>query len=218
MTTPRARLLAISGATLALIVAGTAVVSAHPGDRGFGPGQGGDRIEQGFGPGRGGDRSERGFGPMNEGKRMAGLRGLMNEHVDSFVRRETTVETEDGIVTKRVDHGTATSTSDTTIEYTLATGETVTVSVDDDTQVIGFGEQTIERGLRSRTRMLPAEITLSDVAAGSQIGVWADSQDDGSFLAERIVVRPDPAAQDEADAADDATALEDSASVPVTDA
>jgi hypothetical protein len=207
-TNPRARLLAISGATLALVVAGGAVASAHPGE----PGGRGD------GPGRGGQQFERGMGRPAQG--MPGLRGFMGDTAGTVVRRETILQTDTGVITERVDNGTATSATDTAIEYTLATGETASATVDADTQIIAFSEDTVQRGLRSRTRMLPAEIAITDVTAGAQIGVWAESQDDGSFLAQRIVVQPDvaqAAAADDTAAGAEATASAEASSAPVTE-
>jgi hypothetical protein len=154
---------------------------------------------------------------------MPGMRGVLGDATGSVVRRETILQTDAGVITERIDNGTATSATDTTIEYTLATGETVSATVDADTQVIAFSEDTMQRGLRSRTRMLPAEIAITDVTAGAQIAVWAESQDDGSFLAQRIVVQPDVAQTGAADvaadgaAADDATTSVDATSMPVTE-
>ena len=51
-----------------------------------------------------------------------------------------------------------------------------------------------------RERLVPETVALADLAADTDVVVWAESQADGTFLAQRIVVRP------AADAtADDAT-------------
>jgi len=215
MQTSKTRLMAISGATLALIVAGTAAVSAHP-DRG-------DRGDQRGGKGRigAGFRQQLGSGALRDR-----AFDRIGAKVDSFIRTETTFEDDDGLVTKRVDNGTVSGASDAALEYTLATGETASVSTDDDTQVVAFSEQTVEVGRRgiSRERMVPEQVALADIEAGSEVVVWSESQDDGSFLAGRIVVQPvldedsdemtDAATTDETEDA----AVDDSAAAPATDA
>jgi len=215
MQTSKTRLMAISGATLALIVAGTAAVSAHP-DRG-------DRGDQRGGKGHigAGFRQQLGAGALRDR-----AFDRIGAKVDSFVRTETTFEGDDGLVTKRVDNGTVSGASDAGLEYTLATGETASVSTDDDTQVVAFSLQTVEVGRRSisRERMVPGQVALADIEAGSEIIVWAESQEDGSFLAERIVVQPvmDEGTDETADEAvtdetEDAV-VDDSAAAPATDA
>ena len=210
--TPRSRLIAISGATLALVVAGGAVASAHPG---------GDADQRGFGPARGqlfqrgAERMGHGFAGLG-----GGLRDAFGAGINSIIRHETVLQTEDGVMTRRQDNGTVTSATDTAVAYTLATGETVEVSIDDETQVIAFSEETIERGFRSRIRMIPSEIAVTEVASGSEVTVLSESQDDGSFVAQRIVIRPDLEEPTATDAETDANAAADAAaeSVPATDA
>jgi hypothetical protein len=188
MNTPRTRVLAVSGATLALIVAGTAVVSAHPG---------GERGERG-------QRGERGRSAERFEGRSGGIRGQIRQRiggqVDDFVRRETMVQTEDGTTVRRVDNGTLDGASATTLDYTLSTGETVSVTIDDDTQAVAFAapEENAEGEGRRRfrgPRLRPSEVAVSDIEAGSQIIVWTESQDGDSFLAQRVVVRPDVQAE-----------------------
>ena len=217
MQTSRTRIMALSGATLALIVAGTAAVSAHPGDRG-------DRGDRG-GFGRGGFG---GFGGFERG----GLFGLRDDlrmgiagQLDQFVRRETTVETDDGLVTQRVDNGTATATGEASLDYSLASGETASVVTDDETEVVAFSEQTVELGRRgiARQRLVGELIELGDVAAGSEIVVWSGSQADGSFLAQRIVVRPvadatEAASTDDESAGEGESTSEDATTGTVSDA
>ncbi len=138
------------------------------------------------------------------------------------MRRETTVQLEDGVVTRRVDNGTVSATSDTSLDYALATGESASVTTDEDTQVVAFTEQTVERRGHTRTRLAPEEVALADIESGSQVVVWAQSQDDGTFLAQRIVIRPmldeatDAADIDSADV--DAAVVDDALFAPVTEA
>jgi hypothetical protein len=190
MQTSRSRLLAISAATLALIVAGSASVAAHPGNRDDGYGMGQGRT---WGPGLGSDVRGDAWGAYGARLGMA---------FEGLIRRETIYETADGLVTQRMDNGTVSSIAESALEYSLANGETASVSTDADTQVISFGEQTVQVGRRglSRTRMVPQTIELADVSAGSQVVVWAQSQDDGTFLAQRIVVQP---LTDDTDAAEE---------------
>jgi hypothetical protein len=213
MNDQRRRLLAISGATFALIVAGTAAVSAHPGEDewGMGPGFGrdhmGGRFQQGDVPGLG-----RG-GWMGRGGMGLGL-----DDVDAFVRRETTLDLgEDGIVTQRVDHGTVASVAEAGLTYALATGEEASITTDADTQVIALSEPATDdmRPFGRGMRMTVEEVALADVAAGSEVVVWAQSQEDGTFLAQRIVIH---AAADEAAATDAAEGTSDSSTDTSTDA
>jgi hypothetical protein len=140
------------------------------------------------------------------------------------VRRETTFEAEAGLVTRRVDNGTVSSAAGGSLDYSLATGESATVTTDDDTSVIAYSEQTVEIGRRgfSRDRLVPEEIELADIESDAEIVVWAESQDDGTFLAQRIVVQPAAEADTEEMTDDvgatDAEAADDSAIAPATDA
>jgi hypothetical protein len=197
----KTRLMAISGATLALIVAGTAAVSAHPGD---GDQRGGDR-----GQGRVGIGAKQNINEMRG--QLGGMRGQlggMHEALDDFERRETTVQTADGVSIHRVEQGVVESASDAGLGFTLGSGEVVTVTIDDDTEVIALEEQTVERGRRSRERMVPTEIELTDIEAGTEIMVWSDSEDGDAFVAQRIVVEPDidEAADEATDAESEAVA------------
>jgi hypothetical protein len=195
--------MAISAATMALIVAGSATVAAHPRDRDdrFGVGQG--RI---WAPGQ--------QGYDLRGEVWAGLGARLGMAFDGFVRRETTYQTDDGMVTQRVDSGTVSSVSEAAIGYSLANGEVASVGTDEDTQVISVSEQTVEVGRRgfSRQRLVPESIGLGDITAGSEVVVWAESGDDGTFLAQRIVIQPvtddaaDEAAVDTEADSEDATA------------
>ena len=186
MQTSRTRLAAVTAATLALVISGTAAVSARPGDRedfpgnGMGMGQmGGPGWDDMGGPGQGGLMR----GPMG---------GMFDEALDGFVRHETIYQTADGVVTRRTDMGTVASTGETSLEYTLATGETASVTTDDATEILSVGTQTVELGNsgRMRERWVPETVALADLAADTNVVVWAESQADGSFLAQRILVRP----------------------------
>ena len=43
------------------------------------------------------------------------------------------------------------------------------------------------------------EIAVADVAVGADVMVWSESQDDGSFLAQRVAVLPAAATTDSTD-------------------
>ena len=118
--------------------------------------------------------------------------GLLGAAVDGFVREEMTFQTDSGLVTRRTDQGTVDSVGEASVEYTLATGETASVTTDDNTEILTASTETVELGNsgRTRDRLVPQAVALTDVAAGAQIVVWAEFQADGSFLAQRIVVRP----------------------------
>jgi hypothetical protein len=221
MTTSRTRLMAITGATLALVMVGTAVTAAHGrgGDRGYGYGSGPGRYVEPFRQG--------GLGPL-------GLRGLRMGLSDSIVRTETTVDLgDDGIVTHRADNGSVTSATDTALEYTLATGETASVTIGEDTAAWALSQASSTTSLRPsrRVRLAAEAIAPADIAVGSAIMVTATSQEDGSFLATRIVVKPAAEASDEgtesadtttedaaADATEDASAVEAALAEAATDA
>jgi hypothetical protein len=225
MQTSRTRLSAVSAATLALVIAGGAAVSANPGDREDFPGRGmgmgmGMGMDQMGGPGSDGmgwgDMG--GFGP---GDGMRGpMGGMLADTANGFVRSESVFQTADGTVTRRIDMGTVASTGDASLEYTLATGETASVTTDDATQVVTLGTQSVELGNsgRTRDRLIPEAATLADLAAGTEVLVWAESQADGTFLAQRIVVPPaadatsDTAPEADTGAASDGSASDGSAS------
>jgi hypothetical protein len=194
------RLAAISAATMALVLAGSAAVSAHPNDRE-------DAMGNGLGLGRMGGLGWDDMGGFGEqGGRRGPLGGMFDEATDSFIRHETVYQTEDGTVTRRTDQGVVAGTADASLEYTLVTGASVAVTTDDATEIVSLGSETVELGRsgRMRERLVPESITLADLTAGSQVVVWAESQADGTFLAERIVLRP-------ADEADDALGTDESA-------
>lgn len=221
MQTTKIRLAAVSAATLALAIAGTAAVAAHPGDRE-------DFWGDEMGPGRMG-----GFGRGDmEGLGRAGgapgrLGGMFAEATDGFVRHETIYQTEDGTVIHRTDAGTVASTGEASLEYTLATGETASLSTDDATEIVSLSVESFELGRsgRTRDRLVPEPVALADLAVGTEVLVWSQSQADGTFLAQRIVVRPaaeitaDDAAVDESGEDDAASGItEVPASAAPTDA
>jgi hypothetical protein len=197
MQTSRTRLIAVAATTLTLVASAGAAVAANHDDDDELFGFGGERLrplEQRFRP------FEQRLDRRSDAR--LGVRGLVAGAFDGLVRSETTFQTDDGIVTRRVDNGAVSSTSDDGLEYSLATGEVASVRTDDDTQVIAFSEESVDFGRGfSRTRLVPEAIAIGDIAAGSEVVVWALAQEDGSFLAERIVVRP--ATDDTADAAED---------------
>jgi hypothetical protein len=190
MQASRKRWITAGAASLALVVAGAASVAAHPG--------GGDDGPFGFGGGLFRQRLERG------GRFLAS---------DGFVRSETTYQAKDGTVTtQRVDNGTVSAVSESSLDYTLATGETVTVTIGEDTEVVAFTTETVDfgRGFH-RDRLVGESIAVTDIVAGSEVAVAAESQADGTFLAGRIIVQP---TEDEAAAEDDAGTEDDMADDP----
>ena len=77
------------------------------------------------------------MGGLGRGGLMRGpMGGMFDEAMDGFVRHETIYQTEDGTVTRRTDMGTVASTGETSLEYTLATGETASVTTDDATEIV----------------------------------------------------------------------------------
>jgi hypothetical protein len=199
MSKNRTRLTAIAGTTMALALAGTAAVSAAgPRDQDEMRGSGG----WGMRPGSHGMRGD--FG---------GLRGL-----DSDVERtERTVQTADGTTSTRVEQGVADSASDTSLSFSLGSGESVTVVIDEDTQIYALEESefTSRRG-GTFTRLVPTEVAAADITAGADVVVWSDSEDGADFVASRVVIEPAATAEDTTDAdasaepaTDDAAAVED---------
>jgi hypothetical protein len=199
MRTHRNRLLAVSAATLALIVAGTAAVGAHPrdDDRGFRGERMRDRIE-----------TMRGAWGVDARIGAAAIRG----DLEDFERREVTTQTADGIDARRVEQGIVESVGDDELTFSLGSGEVVAVVIDDDTQAVAFEEQevTTRRGW-SRTRLAPAEVETADIEVGTGVLIWSDSEDGADFVASRIVIQPPEADDTEAEteeAEDDVAAEE----------
>jgi hypothetical protein len=193
----------ITGATLALVMAGTAVVSANGGRD--------DHDERGFGhgrPGRGIMRDALGPGFPGFGGRLGGGLGF---GIDGVVRSETTGDLgQAGFRTRRIAVGTVTSASDTELAYTLATGESATVGADEDTEVLAVSRDAEDGGdgpLRRRMVSLD-EIALAEVPADADVIVWSEAGDEGTFVAQRVIVRPSADATAAADdgAADDGAA------------
>ena len=180
------RTTAVVGATMALVLAGTAAVAAHPGDR----------------DDRGMQRGQAGIGALKDGG-MLGARGLggMRGALEDFERREVTLQTADGVSANRIEQGTVDSVADDALTFSLASGEVVTVAIDDDTEAVAFEEQevTTRRGW-SRTRLAPSEIEAADIEAGVEIVVWSGSEDGADFVASRIAIQPAEEATDDAEA------------------
>jgi len=210
------RTAAIVGTTLALVLAGTAAVSAAgPRDDDRGPGVAGrgmagmdnrwggemmhgDRGMMRGEPGVGGMRGEPGVGGMRGEPGLGGLRGIGAD----FERTERTVQTADGMTSVRVEQGIADSASDSSLSFSLGSGETVSVVIDEDTEVYALEEQevTSNRGW-SRTRMVPTQVDAAAIEAGSEVVVWSDSEDGADFVASRVLIQP--AAADDTVAADE---------------
>jgi len=201
------RTAAIVGTTLALVLAGTAAVSAAgPRDDDRGPGFAG-RGMAGMDNRWGGEmmhgdrgmmRGEPGVGGMRGEPGLGGMRGIGAD----FERTERTVQTADGMTSVRVEQGTADSASDSSLSFSLGSGETVSVVLDEDTEVYALEEQevTSNRGW-SRTRMVPTQVDAAAIEAGSEIVVWSDSEDGADFVASRVLIQP--AAADDTVAADE---------------
>ena len=112
--------------------------------------------------------------------------------MDGLVRSETTVDLgEAGFLTRRIDDGTVTSASDTELTYTLATGESTTVTTDEDTEVLAVTEDAeSDTGTLRRREMSLDEIALADIPADADVIVWSEAGEDGAFVAQRVIVRP----------------------------
>jgi hypothetical protein len=91
-----------------------------------------------------------------------------------------------------------TGVTEASLSYTLATGESVTLTADADTMVAALGEGTTFR----RFRVNVDEIELAEIAAGSEVVAWSVGQEDGSFVAQRIMVLPSETASDDAGTTD----------------
>jgi len=183
------RILALASATLALVIASTAAVAAH-----------GPRDDDGFGRGGG-----MGMGWQGD-LEMPGLRSRLGlgirGAIEDIERQETTIQTADGVTSYRVERGVADVVSDAGIDFTLASGETVSVGIDDDTAVIAFEEQTVTRRGWSRAHLAPTAVEPGDVGAGSEIIVWSSSEDGADFVASRVVIQPVQDATEDGEAGD----------------
>ena len=188
----------VIGATMALVMAGTAAVSAAPGDR---DDRGSKRGKAGIGAQMGGVNMP---GARGLARGMGGLRGIDED----FERRETTVQTADGVTSKRVEQGAVDSTAADALTFSLASGESVTVVIDGDTQLVAFEEKDVTVRGWSRTRLAPTEVEADAIEAGAEIVVWSDAEEGADFVASRVVVKP----------AEDADAAEADAEVADTDA
>ena len=134
----RRRWLTVGVASLALMVAGTASVAARPGE-------GNDPSGFGFG------------GPFRQRLEM---RDMLRGGWGGFVRTETTYQTDEGgFVTRRIDDGTLSAATDASLDYTLATGEAASVTLDADTEVVAFTSESVDfgRGFH-RERLVGEEI------------------------------------------------------------
>jgi hypothetical protein len=212
MNTPRKRFAVVTGTALALVISGASMVSAQTdtttpqqvplqGIESIGGDQ--DGMTHGFGGDRGG-RGGRGFGGDMDGR--GGLRGAILERYDGLVSQTVVrVDADGNVLTDKVEHGTVAAVADGAITIDLATGESVTIATDANTTAYSW--DTTGRPTRS-------EIALADIAAGSDVMVWSESQDDGSFLAQRVAVLPAATATDDG-ATDDGTTPEASPAATV---
>ena len=190
MQNRKTRILAMAGATLALVIASTAAVAAH-----------GPRDDDGFG--RGGGMGMQGWQGDLE---MPGLRGGLGLGIqgafEDVERQETTIQTADGVTSYRVERGVADVVSDAGIDFTLASGEAVSVGIDDDTAVIALEEQDVTMRGWSRAHLAPTAVEPGDIEAGSEIIVWSSSEDGAAFLASRVVIQPVLDATEDVEAGD----------------
>jgi hypothetical protein len=184
------RTLALAGATLALVIASTAAVAAH-----------GPRDEDGFGQGGG-----MGMQGWQGDLEMPGLRGGLGLGIqgafEDVERQETTIQTADGVTSYRVERGVADVVSDASIDFTLASGEAVSVGIDDDTAVIALEEETVTMRGWSRAHLAPTAVEPGDIEAGSEIIVWSSSEDGAAFVASRVVIQPVLDATEDVEAGD----------------
>ena len=178
-------------------MAGTAAVSAHPG---------GDDD-------RGMQRGKAGMGAKMGGQGMAGIRGMggLRGMAEDFERRETTLQTADGTIVRRVEQGAVDSAAADALSFSLESGEAVTVVIDEDTQVYALEEQEVSRRGWERTRLAPTEVEAEAIEAGAEVFVWSDAEDGAEFVASRVVIQP--AEEAEADEAAEAEADEAAAEV-----
>ena len=184
------RVTAVVGTTMALVIAGTAAVAAAgPRDR---------DDSRGFGKmGPGAQQGAKMPGARAMGGMMGGMGGGMRGLDADFERTERTVQTADGTTVRRVEQGVVDSAAADSLDFTLGSGEAVTVVIDDDTTAVAFEEQevTSRRG-QNRTRMAPTEVGVEEIEAGVEVVVWSDSEDDSEFVATRIAIRPTEAEED----------------------
>jgi hypothetical protein len=152
-------------------------------DWGMGGWYGGDQLNA---PDMWGGRGGRGdqMGPMRGGRGDRGLGFRDYERVRQLVRQELTVDLGDqgGIVTQRLEHGTVTAASDTSLTISLATGEAVTVALDGNTRIVKLPDFT--------TQTPGANATAADLAASAEVLVTSKSQADGSYLASAVRILP----------------------------
>jgi hypothetical protein len=167
MSHARVRLAGVLTLALALVASNVALASAHrgwDGERGW-SGRGGSGA---LTPGH--------FGSMP-----------LRTRLDTLVRVESTFDLPDqGIVVHRHERGTVTAPGVTSLTFTLATDEVVSVSADTDTIVVGMTDDTGMRHFRRGFETL----TLGDITAGDEVVVASVRQEDGTFLARRVIVLP----------------------------
>jgi hypothetical protein len=197
MSTNRTRLAAVTGTALALVISGASIVSAQtdtttPQQV---PLQGVENIsgdQDGLTHGMGGDRGGRGGRGFGGDRGMdGGLRGAVLDRFEDIVSQTVVrIDADGNVLTDKVEHGTVAAVADGSITIGLATGESVTIATDANTSAYSWDTT----GRPSR-----AEIAVADVAVGADVMVWSESQDDGSFLAQRVAVLPAASTTDTTD-------------------
>jgi hypothetical protein len=198
----------LAGAALGLMVIGTGSVFAQTAspapttaptapqtnpkdgnDQGWGWGGmfGGDQMNPGMmNPGRMGGRGNQ-MGPMGGRGGRGGDFGYgfgNYDQVRQLVREEITVDlgTSGGIVTRRLEHGTVTASSATSVTISLANGQSSTIALDGNTNIAKAPDYS--------TRTRGSSATAADVTVGSEVVVASKSQSDGSYLASGVWILP----------------------------
>lgn len=218
MTTYRTRLALAGTGALALVMAVAGIAGAQGTDQGgatngFGLGVGQGADAQGQARGMGGEMGGHHGGHGGPGD-MDGDHGKGGGPLDPFmdgstiVRQETVIELADGtFATRRLEHGTVTVAAADAITFTLATGETVTVTVDADTVVeeapafaggrggpngdaFGRGWESARPNRDGGPAVAPAPVDPASIAVGATVMVASEAQADGSWLAHEIHLLP----------------------------
>ncbi len=192
MSNERKRLTVVAGTTLALVLSGASIAVAQTDPSVTAPGPGATAPDGGLtahggssrrGPDWRGGRGLEGRGDRGSHGDMSGrVRGALSERFDSLVSQTTVRLDADGnVLTDKVEHGTVSAVADGSITIDLATGESATVATDANTSAFSWSADDRP----SRT-----EVAIAGIAAGADVVVWSQGQDDGSFLARRVLVIP----------------------------
>jgi hypothetical protein len=226
MTRNRTRLAFAGTAALAALMAVGSIAGAQSttqGGTGNGfslqVGQGQGQAGRDRGQTRGMGHGEMGHGEMGGGRHggpgdMDGDRGMPGGPLGELagggtvIRAEAVVELADGtFATRRLERGTVTAAAADAITFTLATGESVTVSIGADTIVEDahpfggphddmngdpFGRGWSNDGGQGvpDPAAAPATIDPATIAVGAEVMVASESQADGTWLAIHLHLLP----------------------------